>query len=125
MKLQELKEQIVWEDEDIAITLTERQDSLQLAIKGKPGQFIKDVEQLAKKGLNNAGILGSYALEQIKRQKGIRGHRRRTMSFYARNTQERKAYEKLIKQLTKSGSFKLVRTFPFGGGGRSWELKPK
>lgn len=123
MKVQELQEQTIWEDDDIALTITESATTLQLAIKGKPGSILKDVDAIAKKGIQKAGIVGAFALDHLKRYKKFKAAGTRTIAFYARNIQERRAYERMIATLKKSGHFKVVRTFPYPGGGRLWEIK--
>ena len=109
MKLTELKEELICEEDDLQITaiLTEKKAT----IIGKGSKISK------------AGALGSYALDHIKRYAKLKASSNRSIAFYARNAQERRAYEKVVKNLTKSKEYKIVRTFPYAGGARSWELK--
>lgn len=119
MKISELHETIFWEDDDIALTGSVINESLQLTLEGK-GKFLKDIDAIAKKGLNKAGMIGAYAYDQLKRYKK---QRYKTISFFARKTREKRTYEKLIKTLTDTGKYKVIRTFPYKSGGKMWELK--
>lgn len=125
MKLQDINEVTIWEDDEIALTLTESTTSLQVALKGKPGKLIKDIDAIAKKGIQKAGIIGAFALDHLKRYKKFKASSQRSLTFYARNVHERRAYERMINTLKKSGNFKIVRTFPYAGGGRLWEIRWK
>lgn len=127
MKLEDLHEEIIWEDDEIKLVLVEARTRLspQLTLKGKSGRLIKDIDALAKKGIQKAGVIGVYALDHLKRYKKMKHNLTRTIAFYARNVQERRAYERVIKTLTKGKEYKVVRTFPYPGGGRMWELKRK
>lgn len=120
MKLEDLKEDILWEDDNIKLVGHIHEQTLQMALKGKAGHLIKDVDAIAKKGLAKAGIIGSFAYDQLKRYKTTKY---KTIAFYARKVRERRAYESLIKTLTGTGQYKVIRTFPYAGGGRMWELK--
>jgi hypothetical protein len=123
MKLETLHEDILWEDEEIALTgtiISEKQQ-LRLAIKGKPGKIMKKgIDAAARRGLNKAGIIGAYAYDQLKRYKT---QKYKTITFYARKHREKRTYDKLVKTLTGTGQYKVVRTFPYAQGGRMWELK--
>lgn len=127
MKLQDLQEQVIWEDDEISLVLIENftSKSLKVLLKGKAGKLIKDVDALAKKGIQKAGILGAFASDYLKRYKTLKTASHRSVAFYARNVQEKRAYEKMINQLKKSGNYRVVRTIPYSGGGRMWELKVK
>ena len=109
MKLQDLKEEAIYEEDDLQIVaiLTEKK----AMIIGKGTKISK------------AGALGSMALDHIKRYAKLKASSNRSIAFYARNAQERRTYEKVVKSLTKGKEYKIVRTFPYAGGARSWELK--
>ncbi len=127
MKLQDLHEIVLYEDNELQlIALDEGSTStLKVALKGKAGKLIKDVDALAKKGIQKAGIIGAYALDNLKRYKKFKHNTTRSVTFYARGVQEKRAYEKMIKELTKGGAYKVARTFPYPSGARMWELKRK
>lgn len=126
MKLETLHEIILWEDEEMKlVAIEESTTSLKLALKGKAGRLIKDVDKLAKKGIQKAGIIGAYANDHLKRYKNFKHNANRSVAFYARSHQEKRTYEKLVKELQRGGQYKVVRTFPYSGGGRMWELKRK
>ena len=126
MKLEEINEFVLWDDEEMALVLYETAtSSLQVALKGKAGKLIKDIDALGKKGIQKAGIIGAYALDNLKRYKNLKKASNRSIAFYARNIWERKAYQKMVDQLKKSGQYKIIRTFPYPGGGRLWELRRK
>lgn len=126
MKLETLKEHILWEDDEIAlVAIEEGTSTLKVALKGKAGRLIKDIDKLAKKGMQKAGIIGAYALDNLKRYKKLKHNSNRSLAFYARSYQEKRTYARMVKDLTKSGQYKVVRTFPYPGGGRSWELQRK
>ncbi len=118
MKLLDLKEEVVYKDDDFEIVaiLTEKRALLTLK---------KGAAKLIGKGgkISKAGALGSYALDHIKRYAKLKASSNRSIAFYARNAQERRVYQKVVKDLTKSKEYKVVRTFPYAGGARSWELK--
>ena len=126
MKLQDLHENILWEDDEMQLVITEASTStLQVALKGKAGELVKDVDKLAKQGIQKAGIIGAFALDHLKRYKKFKHNTNRSIAFYARGTQEKRAYEKMIKAITKTGEYKIVRTFPYASGGRMWEIRKK
>ena len=126
MKIEDLKETILYEDDDLAlVAIEESTTTLKLALKGKAGHLIKDVDKLAKKGMQKAGIIGAYAMDNLKRYKNLKKASNRSIAFYARNIWERKTYQKMVDHLKSSGQYKIVRTFPYPGGGRSWELRGK
>lgn len=126
MKLETLYEEVVWEDDEMAlVAIEESATSLKLALKGKAGHLIKDIDKLAKKGIQKAGIIGAYANDHLKRYKALKHNTHRSVSFYARGHQEKRTYEKMVKELTKAGQYKVVRAFPQPGGGKMWELRKK
>lgn len=117
MKLLDLKEEVIYEEDGLQVVAVLTEKNAMLTLKGSAGKLI------GKGGISKAGALGSYALDHIKRYAKLKATNNRTISFYARNAQERRAYEKVVKNLTKSKEYKIVRTFPYQGGARSWELK--
>ena len=123
MKIQEIKEELIWEDSDLSLTILEGTTSLQIVLKGKGGKIIKDVDVIAKKGVQKAGIIGSFALDHLKRYKNFKTSSNRTIQFFARDYHEKRAYEKIVKSLTKGKEYKVIKSFPYPSGGRSWELK--
>lgn len=117
MKLLDLTEETIYEDNELQFVATLCEKEIKLSFKhGKP-------EIIGKLGMKKAGALGSLALDHLKRYDKLKAASRRSVAFYARNTQERRAYEKVIRQLTKGKEYKIVRTFPYSGGARMWELK--
>ena len=127
MKLQDLHEIVLYEDNELALVAIEEAatSTLRVALKGKAGKLIKDVDALAKKGIQKAGIVGAYALDNLKRYKKFKHNTTRSVTFYARGVQEKHAYEKMIKELTKGGAYKIVRTLPYASGAKMWELRRK
>lgn len=126
MKLETLHEDILWEDEDMKLTIMEAGTStLKVALKGKAGELVKDVDKLAKQGIQKAGMIGAFALDHLKRYKKFKHNANRSLAFYARGTQEKRTYEKMLKALTKTGEYKIVRTFPYASGGKMWEIRKK
>jgi len=116
MKLQEIKEEVIYEDEDFQFVAVLSEKQIKMIFKGgKP-------EVIGKIGIKKAGALGSLAMDHMKRYAKLKASSNRSVAFYARNAQERRAYEKVVKNLTKSKEYKIVRTFPYAGGARSWEL---
>jgi hypothetical protein len=120
MELHEIGRQTLHEDDEVEISavLNERKQ-IQVIFKGKKAEFLN------KLGTRKAGMLGSLALDQTKRYKKFKSASNRAIAFYARNIQERRAYEKVVKSLTKSGEYRIARTFPYTGGARMWELVKK
>jgi len=127
MKLEELREEIVWEDAEMVLVAIDEgaKEPLKLTLKGKAGKLIKDVDALAKKGIQKAGIIGAYATDYLKRYKFLKKSSNRSIAFYARNIWERKSYQSMVDELKKTGHYKLIRSFPYPGGGRMWELRRK
>ena len=127
MRLEQLKEDVIWEDEELALVVIDESatSTLKVALKGKAGKLIKDIDALGKKGIQKAGIIGAYATDHLKRYKNLKRSSNRSLAFYARNVWERKAYQKMVDQLKRSGKYKIIRTFPYPGGGRMWELRHK
>jgi len=117
MKLLDLTEEVIYEDEEVSLVATLCEKQLQLAIKGGGAEVI------GKVGIKKAGTLGSLALNHIKRYDKLKAASNRSIALYARNAQERRTYEKVVKSLTKGKEYKIVRTFPYAGGARMWELK--
>ena len=127
MKLTDLHEIVLYEDHELMLVALDEggTTSLKVALKGKAGKLIKDVDALAKKGVQKAGIIGAYATDHLKRYKNFKKQSDRSVAFYARNIWEKKAYEKMIKELTKSGTYRVVKTLPYPGGAKMWELRRK
>jgi len=117
MKLHDLKEELIYEDSEVSLYAVLSEKNIKLALKGS------GAEVLGKLGMKKAGMLGSLAIDQLKRYNKLKAANKRTVAFYARNAQERRAYEKVVKNLTKSKEYKIVRTFPYANGARMWELK--
>ncbi len=118
MKLLDIKEEVVYEEDGFQIIAILTEKKAALSIRASAGKLIGKGGKISK-----AGALGSYALDHIKRYAKLKAASNRSIAFYARNTQERRAYEKVVKNLTKNKEYKIVRTFPYAGGARSWELK--
>lgn len=126
MKLTELKEEIVYEDDEIQfVFITEDTGDMRAVLKGKAGHIVKDINKLAKKGIQKAGIISAYAGDHMKRYKKFKKTSKRAVAFYARNVWEKKAYDKIVKTLTKSGKYKVIKTYPYPGGARVWEIRAK
>lgn len=125
MKLLDVHEEIIWENNEFALVLIEQYGTkpLKVALKGKSGKLIKDIGKLASRGIQKAGILGAFASDYLKRYKTLKSASHRSIAFYARDVQEKRAYEKVIKHLTKDGQYKVIRSFPYAGGGKMWEIR--
>ena len=117
MKLLDLREEVIYEDDELTFVATLCEKEVRLGFKNGKAEVI------GKVGMKKAGALGSLALDQLKRYEKLKAASRRSVAFYARNKQERRAYEKVIKSLTKGKEYKIVRTFPYSNGARMWELK--
>jgi len=117
MKLRTLKEELIYEDSEVSLVAVLSEKDIKLTLRGG------SAEVLGKLGMKKAGALGSLAMNHLKRYDKLKAANRRTVAFYARNAQERRAYEKVVKNLTKSKEYKIVRTFPYANGARMWELK--
>lgn len=117
MKLQDLKEEVIYEDDEVTFVATLCEKEVRIGFKGGKAEVI------GKVGMKKAGALGSLALDHLKRYDKLKAASRRSVVFYARNVQERRTYEKVVKNLVKSKEYKIVRTFPYSGGARHWELK--
>lgn len=116
MKLLDLTEEVIYEDDELTFVAVLCEKEVRLGFKGSKAELI------GKVGMKKAGALGSLALDHLKRYNKLKAASNRSIAFYARNTQERRAYEKVIKHLTKNKEYKVVRTFPYSGGARMWEL---
>ena len=117
MKLLDLTEEVIYEDDELTFVAILCEKQLKLALKSGKAEVI------GKIGMKKAGALGSLALDHLKRYDKLKAASRRSVVFYARNAQERRTYEKVVKNLLKSKEYKIVRTFPYAGGARHWELK--
>lgn len=125
MKLLDVHEKVIWENDEFALVLIEQYGTkpLKVALKGKSGKLIQDIGKLASRGVQKAGILGAFASDYLKRYKTLKSASHKSVAFYARDVQEKRAYEKVIKHLTKNKQYKIVRTLSYPGGGKMWELK--
>lgn len=117
---------VIWDKDDTTVILekvTNKSPFNVKILKNKGGKILKGLK--GNQGLIGAGVLGAFAHDNLKRYKDFKTKSNRSLTFYARNTIEKKSYEKMIKQLLKSGQYKQIRSLPFAGGARMWELRLK
>jgi len=80
----------------------------------------KAVKDFIKK---NANLVNASAIQALAAHKMYKTNKRNTISFFAKDAYEKRMMTKMVKDLVKSGTFKLHRTKYAAKGGKYWELQ--
>lgn len=135
MKLEELTEiDIVWENEttttiidgvEYSLTFESVEDGVkQLNIQTKPS-IIKGVvgaaTEFASKHPFITGVAALWAYNAVKK---YTQNKKYTTRFFAKTTEDKRLYDKIVSDLMKTGHYKLVSS-KYVDGGKIWELQRK
>lgn len=107
MKIDELYE--------VPLTITENGDTLEVAVEES---VLKRAGTFMAKHPIATGVVGMWAASALKKYKK---NKRYTTRFFAKTTEERKLYDRIVKDLMATGNYRLIHT-KFVEGGKLWEL---
>jgi len=107
MKLKEIVE--------CPLIITETDGVLEITIEEKVMRRVGKMMANHPTAVGLAGLWAASALSTYKKNK------RYTTRFFAKSAEERKLYDRIVKDLMATGSYKLIRT-KYVDGGKLWEL---
>ena len=125
MRLDELYDipEVLWEDDRCTTTINGIEYTFDMSLeegkqKGIVGRVVKGAGAL----FSNPFVAGMTALWAADALKKYKKNKRMTTHFFAKTTEEKKLYDKIVNDLMATGSYKLVNT-KFVDGGKLWTLK--
>ena len=120
MKLNEIYEipEVIWENDQCSATIGGNVCTVIMVTELKhQSALIKGAKAFA----SNPIVLGVGAAFAANAVKQYIKNKHYTTRFFAKTAEERKLYDRIIKDLMATGNYKLVRT-KFVDGGKLWEL---
>lgn len=123
MKLYELQTEVLWEGEiegeQCEFVIEPLKEGLRQASMRTKGGFVKGLGDLAKKHPNVSAVAAGIAYSAYRK---YQKNKKYTTRFYAKDTQEKRMYKKVVDDLMKTGHYKKVREKSVAGG-YMWELE--
>lgn len=121
MKLTELCEEIIHQDENLTVVVNEQQFFIR---PSAGGMLSKALRKGALAVGANPGLAALGAGLAVAAIAGYQKNKRNTMRLFAKDQRERTLYKQVVNDLMKSGGYKKVKEKHVGGG-YLWELKRK
>lgn len=123
MKLAQLKEQIVAQNDDFHVVVLEESYGTRLAVRPSRGGMLSSALRkgaaAAKANPGLAALAGGLAVAGFL---GYQRNKRNTVRLFAKDYRERQMYKKIVDDLMRTGGYKKVKE-KHASGGYMWELK--
>ena len=125
MKLTDLKEEIIAEDDNYCVIAVNEAYGTRFSVRPTRGGAVRGaLAKGAAKIKSNPGLAMAAGMLAVAGISAYNKNKRNTVRLFARSYQERQMYKKIVADLMRTGGYKKVKE-KYADGGYMWELKKR